>query len=97
MTPLWPRANGLMERFMQNINKCIRTFITSKTNWKENLQLMLMNYRITPHQTTGIAASTFFFNKQPRSFIPDVFAKNEKSLYYSKGKIINRIDKRDWL
>ena len=87
MTPLWPRANGLMERFMQNINKCIRTFITSKTNWKENLQLMLMNYRITPHQTTGIAPSTIFFNKQPRSFIPDVSTKNEKSLYYSQMKI----------
>ena len=37
ITPLWTRANGLTERFMQNINKCIRTSITSKTNWKENL------------------------------------------------------------
>ena len=44
ITPLWPSANGLTERFMQNINKCIRTSITSKTNWKENLQLMLMNH-----------------------------------------------------
>ena len=32
ITPLWPRGNGLTERFMQNINKSIRTSITSKTN-----------------------------------------------------------------
>ena len=72
---------------MQKIKKCIRTSITSKTNWKENLQLILMKYRITPHQTTGIAQSTLFFKKQPRSFIPDVSAKNEKSLYHSQVKI----------
>ena len=82
ITPLWPRANGLTERFMQNINTCI----TSKTNWKENLQLMLMNYRNTPHHITGIAPSTLFFNKQPRSFIPGISAKKEKPPNYSQVK-----------
>ena len=33
ITPLWPRANGLTERFMQNINKCIRTAIIDNVNW----------------------------------------------------------------
>ena len=61
IAPLWPRPNGLTERFTQNINKYIRTSITSKTNWKENLQLLLMNYRNTSHHTTGIAPSTLFF------------------------------------
>ena len=32
ITPLWPTANGLTKRFMQTINKCIRTSITRKTN-----------------------------------------------------------------
>ena len=86
ITPLWPRANGLTERFMQNINKCIRTSITSKTNWKENLQIMLMNYRNTPHHTTVIAPSTLYFNRRTRSFIPDISAKKEKSPYYSQVK-----------
>ena len=65
ITPLWPRANSLTERFMQNINKCIRTSITSKINWKENLQLMLMCYHNTPHHTTVIAPSILFFNRHP--------------------------------
>ena len=32
ITPLWPTANGLTKRFMQTINKCIRTSIARKTN-----------------------------------------------------------------
>ena len=46
---------------------------------------MLMNYRNTPHHTTDIAPSTFFFNRQPRSFSPDISAKKEKS-HYSQVK-----------
>ena len=86
ITPLWPRFNALTERFMQNINKCIRTSITSKTNWKENLQLMLMSYSNTPHYTIGLAPSTLFFSKQPCRFIPDISAKKEKLPSYSKVK-----------
>ena len=96
-TSLWPRANGLTERFMQNISKCIWTSITSKTNWKENLQLMLMSYRNTPHHTTGIAASTLFFNREPRSFIPDISAKKEYHLIIHKWNINKSIHKRNWL
>ena len=94
ITPLWTRANCLTEKFMQNINKCIRTSIASKTNWKQNLQLMLMNYRNTPHHTTGIVTSTRLFDSQPRSSIPEIFAKKEKSPYYSQIKINKSIHKR---
>ena len=45
-----------------------------------------MNYRNTPHHTTGIAPSTLFFNRQPRSFILNITAKKEKSPYYSQVK-----------
>ena len=61
ITPLWLRPNCVTDRFMHNINKYNRTSITSKTNWKENLQLMLMDSHNTPYHTTGIAPSTLFF------------------------------------
>lgn len=32
ITPLWPRANGLTERFMQSIGKCIKTAIMENKN-----------------------------------------------------------------
>ena len=47
---------------------------------------MLMNYRNTTHHTTGMAPSTLLFKRQPRSFIPDISAKKEKSPCYSQVK-----------
>ena len=45
---------------------------------------MLMNYRNTSHYTTGIAPSTLFFNREPRSFIPDISAKKENHVIIHK-------------
>jgi len=54
VTPLWPRANGMCERFMRNLNKVIRCSQVSKENWKTSLTSYLKNYRATPHSSTGV-------------------------------------------
>ena len=55
---------------------------------------MLMNYRNNPHHATGIAPSALLFDSQPRSSIPEISAKKEKSPYYSQVKINKSIHKR---
>ena len=54
VTPLWPRANGMCEKFLRNINKVIRCSNSANQNWKENMSAYLKNYRATPHSTTGV-------------------------------------------
>lgn len=52
ITPFWPRANGMCERFMRNINRVLRNCSVSGNNWKDELQIFLRNYRATPHSST---------------------------------------------
>ena len=81
ITPIWPRANGLTERFMQSINKAIRTAVIEKRNWKDALQNMLLMYRATPHSTTTIPPAKLFFNQNIQIFIPE--NHNRQSEFYS--------------
>ena len=55
ISPLWPRANGICERFMRNINRVFRNCEISGKNWKIELQIFLRNYRATPHSSTNVA------------------------------------------
>ena len=42
--PLWPRANGEAERFMPNLEKCVRTAVVEDKNWKQELYKFLRQY-----------------------------------------------------
>ncbi len=55
VTPLWPRANGMVERFMKNINHVIRCAQIEGKPWKIVLDEFLKNYKATPHSMTGVA------------------------------------------
>ena len=61
VTPYWPRANGLVERFMRNLNRVIRNSKVNNTDWKQDLDIFLRNYRNTPHETTGVPPATLLF------------------------------------
>jgi hypothetical protein len=54
ITPLWPRANAICERFMRNINRVMRNSKVNGSNWKDDLEIFLSQYRATPHDSTGI-------------------------------------------
>ena len=62
VTPLWPRANGLNERMMQNISKIITAAMIEGKKWRTELSKFLMSYRSTPHCTTGVAPAQLMFN-----------------------------------
>ena len=55
ITPLWPRANLICERFMRNINRVMKNSKVNKNNWREELELFLSYYRATPHDTTNVS------------------------------------------
>ena len=52
-TPLWPRANGEVERQNRSLLKSMRAAHAEGENWREELNKLLLLYRSTPHATTG--------------------------------------------
>ena len=68
--PLWPRANGEVERFVKTLKKYIKAAKTEGKNWRKELQVFLRNYRTTPHTTTGVAPNVLLMKRAVRNKIP---------------------------
>ena len=64
VTPLWPQANGLAESFMKPLGKAVRTARIEGRDWRHGLYQFLLNYRCTPHSTTGVSPAELLFNRQ---------------------------------
>lgn len=52
-TPLWPRQNGMVERFMQNLTKVITIAKIHNKSPREAVRNLIYNYNRRPHATTG--------------------------------------------
>ncbi|XP_033122966.1 uncharacterized protein K02A2.6-like [Anneissia japonica] len=66
VTPLWPEANGGVERFMRTFRKVLLT----SNHWKQDMVAFLRNYRATPHSTTGYAPATILLGRDINVKIP---------------------------
>jgi len=61
------QANGQVERMNQTIIKALRrTLPIAKELWPEFLQTILMDYRMTPQDTTGYSPSQLLYGRQMR-------------------------------
>ena len=70
--PLWPRANGEAERFMPNLEKCVRTAVVEGKNWKQELYKFLRQYRATPHTTTNVSPNEALNGRKLKTTLPEV-------------------------
>ena len=79
VTPYWPRANGVSESFMRNINKTIRCSIVYKSKWKETLNNFTENYKNTPNSSTGITPNLLMLGKDlcPLPSVRNIPSENE--------------------
>ena len=66
ITPVYPKANGLVENFMKNIVKVNRTAIVERKSLKQELYKFLRVYRATPHCSTQKTPAELMF--QARTF-----------------------------
>ncbi|XP_053990180.1 uncharacterized protein K02A2.6-like [Hylaeus volcanicus] len=88
--PYNPATNGLAERFIQPLKKSLHTIDTQKTNLYVALQRILMQYRITPHCTTGISPAELMFNRKIRCTLDIMRPKNNESVeYYNNKSVLN--------
>ncbi|XP_033097625.1 uncharacterized protein K02A2.6-like [Anneissia japonica] len=82
VTPLWPRANGEVERMMRNLKKLYRTATAEQQNWRQALNKYLRNHRATPHSSTGMPPATLMFGREIRTRLPEIprSSTNDKTL-----------------
>lgn len=69
--PYHPSTNGQAERLVQTVKNSLRKIFSEPKNREltlsEALRAFLLQYRITPHCTTGIAPAERMFNRKMRS------------------------------
>jgi hypothetical protein len=61
-----------VENFNKCLNKTIRIATIERKNWKEELYNFLLNYRATPHTTTGRTPSELLFSRIIKTKVPQV-------------------------
>ena len=69
-TPKWPQGNATVEHFMQPLGKALKTAKLDGRPWRQELQRFLLNYRTTPHRTTGVPPAQLLFNRTVRGKLP---------------------------
>ena len=75
-TPLWPRANGEVERQNRSLLKALRVAQAEKRPWKEEMQTFLLAYRSTRHSTTGQTPAYLMFGREIQCKLPSLAALN---------------------
>ena len=69
ITPLWPQANGMVERFMSTLKKTIQQAELTRRDTQAALNEVLQAYRTTLHSTTGKCPATLMLGRTPRTRI----------------------------
>ena len=72
VTPLWPQANGEVERQNRSLLKRIKIAQIEKKDWRKEIEAFLNMHRTTPHSTTGISPAELIFRRKLRTRIPGI-------------------------
>ncbi|XP_043211659.1 uncharacterized protein K02A2.6-like isoform X2 [Amphibalanus amphitrite] len=70
VTPLWPQANGSVERQNRTLLKAIRTAVAEGRSWPSSLPTFLLAYRTTPHPATGVSPAELLCGRRLRTKMP---------------------------
>ena len=71
-TPLWPQANGEVERQNRSLLKVMRIAQAEKEDWRRELLKFLIAYRTTPHTTTGESPAKLLYGREIRTKLPSL-------------------------
>ena len=97
ITPLWPQANSEAENFMKPLTKAIRSAHAEGKRWTKHLYRFLLNYRTTPHSTTGFPPAQLLFNRKVNNKLPQVSSTENTKLIEkdmkAKSKMKEKADK----
>ena len=86
--PLWPQANGEVERQNRTLLKVLKIAQVEGKRWKDELNKFLLAYRTTPHSTTGMTPASLMFGRELKTKLPE--------LRPNKSLLDESIRDRDW-
>lgn len=64
---------------MKPLTKAVRSSNAEGRDWKKDLYRFLLNYRATPHSTTGIAPAELLFNRKIGTKLPELTEADQAS------------------
>ncbi|XP_033739246.1 uncharacterized protein K02A2.6-like [Pecten maximus] len=70
VTPLYPAANGEVERQNRSLMKRIKITHAQSKDWKTEIRTYLLAYRTTPHSTTGVSPAELMYGRKLRTKLP---------------------------
>lgn len=70
-TPYWPEANGRAERSVKTLKKTLICSNLETGNFASQLNEFLMNYRATPHSSTGRPPYEVMFGRRIKTHFPE--------------------------
>ena len=86
--PIWPQANGEVERQNRTLLKSLKIAEAEGKAWKDELNKFLLAYRTTPHSSTGVTPAFLMFGRELRTKLPEL--RSDKSI------LDESIRDRDW-
>jgi hypothetical protein len=84
-TPLWPQANGAVERVNRTLLKVLRIAHTNRLNLDTELRKFLVSYRSTPHSSTGFAPFTLLFGRDMHTKLPSFIDQDVDDSIHDKA------------
>ena len=64
-TPYHPKSDGMVERFNKTLTAMLSAFVNENhTKWDEQLQSVMMAYRSTEHETTGLTPNMCMLGRE---------------------------------
>jgi len=64
-TTFHPQSNGLVERMNKTIGTLITSYVSeNQKTWDKDLSLLMMAYRATPHETSGISPNELMLGRE---------------------------------
>jgi transposase InsO family protein len=94
ITPLWPQANGEVERFMRTIAKAVRAAMIEQGSWKQELYTFLRHYRATPHSTTGMSPAEMLNKRKLKTELPLLVKKDVSATLKDRVRLAEEKDTR---
>ena len=76
--PLWPRANGEVERQNKSLLKAMCAAQAEGKQWQQELQKYLLAYRSTPHTTTGVSPAELLYGRKIQTKMPEFEGDEEE-------------------
>ena len=70
ITPLNPRANSVVERFMSPLQKATKSAVIENRDYKQEINKFLRNFRACPHPSTGLSPAEIMFNRPMKTLLP---------------------------